>query len=262
MTSSKPQLGVILCDLDSYPVDYVECLTPDAPGISDNPVGFFENPASWQGLPVAYAVARGARVEPLVNGEPEAIEAFWAASEKLAHCPLVITDCGFFFYARKDMRQTANVITSGLDLLPIASVLTSKDIGILTVSEPLATKLVGDHVLSSRIVIAGMEGESGWAAMLTNDHALGNGWDQALLKEGVAAVAKREFGPAGRFENVGVLVLECTLLPEFRQEIQKYTSVPILDVASFALNALGKGFDAGAAAGAVPPASSQFVPEP
>ncbi|MFJ4027990.1 hypothetical protein ACIPWF_10615 [Paenarthrobacter sp. NPDC089989] len=246
MSEVKPLLGVILCDLDSYPVDYVECLTPDAPGISDNPVGFFENPASWQGLPVAYAVARGARVEPLVNGEPEAVEAFWAASEKLAHCPLVITDCGFFFYARKDMRQTANVITSGLDLLPIASVLTSKDIGVLTVSESLATKLLGDHVLSSRIVIAGMEGEPGWATMLTNDHALGNGWDQPLLKEGVASVVRREFGPGGRFENIGVLVLECTLLPEFRREIRKYTSVPILDVASFALNALGAGFDAGA----------------
>ncbi|MGJ3191724.1 hypothetical protein [Paenarthrobacter sp. FR1] len=250
MSEVKPQLGVILCDLDSYPVDYIECLTPDAPGISDNPVGFFENPASWQGLPVAYAVARGARVEPLVNGEPEAIEAFWSASEKLAHCPLVITDCGFFFYAREDMRQTANVITSGLDLLPIASVLTSKDIGVLTVSESLASKLLGDHVLSSRLVIAGMEAEPGWSTMLTNDHALGNGWDQALLKEGVAAVAKREFGPGGRLANIGVLVLECTLLPEFRQEIRKYTDVPILDVASFALNALGKGFDAGAPAAA------------
>ncbi|MFE4198652.1 hypothetical protein ACFRJ9_22620 [Paenarthrobacter sp. NPDC056912] len=257
MTSIKPQLGVILCDLDSYPVDYVECLTPDAPGISNNPVGFFENPASWQGLPVAYAVARGARVEPLVNGEPEAVEAFWAASEKLAHCPLVITDCGFFFYARKDMRQTANVITSGLDLLPIASILTNRDIGILTVSEELATKLLGDHVLSSRIVIAGMEGEPGWSTMLTNDHALGNGWDQALLKEGVAAVAKREFGPGGRFADVGVLVLECTLLPEFRQEIRKYTDAPILDVASFALNALGKGFDAGPAAASASATLSQ-----
>lgn len=257
MSEVTPQLGVILCDLDSYPVDYIECLTPDAPGISDNPVGFFENPASWQGLPVAYAVARGARVEPLVNGEPEAIDAFWSASEKLAHCPLVITDCGFFFYARKDMRQTANVITSGLDLLPIASVLTGKDIGVLTVSESLASKLLGGHVLSSRLVIAGMEAEPGWSTMLTNDHALGNGWDQALLKEGVAAVAKREFGPGGRLANIGVLVLECTLLPEFRQEIRKYTEVPILDVASFALNALGKGFDAGAPAAASSAALSQ-----
>lgn len=257
MPDIKPQLGVILCDLDSYPVDYIECLTPDAPGISNNPVGFFENPTSWQGLPVAYAVARGARVEPLVAGEPEAIDAFWAASEKLAHCPLVITDCGFFFYARKDERRTANVITSGLDLLPIASVLSSKDIGVLTVSETLAAKLLGDHALSPRIVIAGMESEPGWATMLTNDHALGNGWDQEMLKEGVASVVKREFGPGGRLENIGVLVLECTLLPEFRQEIRKYTSVPILDIASFALNALGKGFDVGEAPAPVGPALSR-----
>lgn len=257
MPDIKPQLGVILCDLDSYPVDYIECLTPDAPGISNNPVGFFENPTSWQGLPVAYAVARGARVEPLVAGEPEAIDAFWAASEKLAHCPLVITDCGFFFYARKDTRRTANVITSGLDLLPIASVLSNKAIGVLTVSETLAAKLLADHALSPQIVIAGMESEPGWATMLTNDHALGNGWDQEMLKEGVASVVKREFGPGGRLENIGVLVLECTLLPEFRQEIRKYTSVPILDIASFALNALGKGFDVGEAPAPVGPALSR-----
>ena len=155
------------------------------------------------------------------------------------------------------MRQTANVITSGLDLLPIASVLSDKDIGVLTVSETLAAKLLADHALSSRIVIAGMEGEPGWATMLTNDHALGNGWDQPMLREGVASVVKREFGLGGRFENIGVLVLECTLLPEFRQEIRKYTDVPILDVASFALNALGKGFDGGAAPAPVGAAVSQ-----
>lgn len=241
---SRPTLGVILCDLDSYEVDDLECLDDRAPAISDNPLGFFENPGSWPGIPVRYAVARGARVEPLVAGERRAVDAFWAAAERLAECSLVITDCGFFYYARRDGRPTGNVLTSGLDLLPVAASLTSRDIGVLTVSSSLAEDLLAGHALRPRLVIAGLEDEDGWCRLLTDDHAHNNGWSLDVLRRGVLAAAERDFGPGGRLEGIGALVLECTLLPQFRDEIRRFTDIPILDAASFAISALGTGFAA------------------
>jgi hypothetical protein len=63
----------------------------------------------------------------------------------------------------------------------------------------------------------------------------------------VEAVLERECAPGGRLEGAGALVLECTLLLEFRQTIAQYTPSPILDIASFALSALGPAFEGGAA---------------
>ena len=236
-------LGVILCDLDSYAVDDIDCVEAGAPAISDNPVGFFENPASWPGIPVSYAVARGARVEQLVTGDPVAIDAFWRARERLAHCSLIITDCGFFYYARQSGLPTANTLTSSLDLLPLAATLTRGRIGVLTVSTPLATRLLATDPLFPRLAIVGLEDQPGWDGILTNDHGYGNGWDLTTLRAGVEAVLERECAPGGRLESIGALVLECTLLPEFRRTIAQYTTAPILDIASFALSALGPGFD-------------------
>ncbi|MBK0422050.1 hypothetical protein JD292_08180 [Leucobacter sp. CSA2] len=235
---SSAKLGVILCDLDSYEVDELQCLTDDAPGISDNPVGFFENPRSWPGIPVAYAVARGARVEPLVAGDPAALAGFWDARERLADCSLVITDCGFFQYARREGRPLGTTITSGLDLLSTAGMLTDAPIGVLTVSEPLARRLLEDHDLADRLEILGLQDQPGWDGILTNDHGYKNGWDLDLLRSGVVAVLERETAEGGRFAGIGALVLECTLLPGFRREIAALTPVPILDIASFAIGAL------------------------
>ncbi len=158
---SRPILGVVLCDLDTYAVDDLECHDDDAPTISDNPVGFFENPRSWPGIPVTYAVARGARVEPLVAGEQVAIDAFRAAAERLSTCSLVITDCGFFYYARGDGPVPDNVLTSGLDLLPLAATITSGDIGVLTVSSEPAERMLAEHDLRDRLVVAGLEARTG-----------------------------------------------------------------------------------------------------
>lgn len=243
---SSRTLGVILCDLDSYAVDDLDCVVPGAPAISDNPVGFFENPDSWPGIPVSYAVARGARVEQLVTGDPVAIDAFWRARERLAHCSLVITDCGFFYYARQAGLPTGNTLTSSLDLLPVAATLTNGKIGVLTVSAPLATRMLAADELFPRLTIVGLEDQPGWNGILTNDHAYGNGWDLDTLRAGVEAVLERECAPGGRLANIGALVLECTLLPEFRREIAQYTAAPILDIASFAVSALGPGFAGGA----------------
>lgn len=237
-------LGVVLCDLDSYAVDDIDHRVHGAAPISDNPVGFFENPDSWPGIPVSYAVARGARVEQLVAGDPTAVDAFWAARDRLAHCSLVITDCGFFYYARRSGRPTGNALTSSLDLLPLAASLTEAPIGVLTVSEPLARRLLAPDPLLPRLSIVGLESEPGWSGILTNDHGYGNGWDLDVLRSGVEAVLDREFAPGGRFAGIGALVLECTLLPEFRREIARRTPVPILDIASFAISALGPGFAA------------------
>ena len=243
---STRTLGVVLCDLDSYAVDDIDCVEVGAPAISDNPVGFFENPDSWPGIPVSYAVARGARVEKLVTGDPVAIDAFWRAKERLAHCSLVITDCGFFYYARQSGLPTGNTLTSGLDLLPLAASLTSERIGVLTVSAPLANRLLAPDALFPRLTVVGLEDQPGWNGILTDDHAYGNGWDLDTLRAGVEAVLERECAPGGRLEGIGALVLECTLLPEFRRTIAHYTSAPILDIASFALSALGPGFVRGA----------------
>ncbi|WP_404430883.1 hypothetical protein LG299_12960 [Microbacterium lacus] len=240
MTSRK--LGVILCDLDSYAVDDISCVQPDATAISDNPVGFFENPRSWGGLPVSYAVARGARVEQLVTGDPVAIDAFWAARERLADCSLIITDCGFFYYARQSARPAPNTLTSSLDLLPMAATMTDGAIGVLTVSAPLAEKLLENHRLAPRLTIVGLEDQPGWDGILTNDHAYNNGWNYQTLRDGVNAVLERECAPGGRLADIGVLVLECTLLPALRDDILRHVNVPTLDIASFALNALGCGF--------------------
>jgi hypothetical protein len=46
------------------------------------------------------------------------------------------------------------------------------------------------------------------------------------------------FAEDGVLQGVGLLVLECTWLPEFRSTIRSVTSLPVLDIVHFAKSVL------------------------
>lgn len=81
---------------------------------------------------------------------------------------------------------------------------------------------------------------SDWAKWPLDPYAseTSSGWTKERMAQQLAARLSKAFAEHGIFNDVGILVVECTLVPDFRKAIRAVTSVPILDLLNFAKAAL------------------------
>jgi hypothetical protein len=236
----QPTLGIVLLDCDHYEDNFGHFEPKDQRGLGCLPPGFFECPATWP-MSTVYAVASGAPPQATIGADVEATEGLIESVALLApRCDLIIADCGFFYAARAkaQARLSGTTLISGLDLLDLAGIMTAGPIGLITYSESDVRHLLAEHPLYGRIRIVGLIDHPNWKGLDDTAFASSGKWTVGGLRDELLDVVDRELRH-GALRDAGVLVLECTCLPQFRVDLRRLTSLPILDVAAAATMALG-----------------------
>lgn len=237
---SAGRLGVVLLDLPHYREKFGVFEPGDEQGLGSLPRGFFEHPMTWP-VPTAFAVAPGATARRTLDAHPAAAEGLLTALGQLrGHCRVVITDCGFFWAARRALSDLPDppLLSSGLELLELAARMTDRPIGILTFSAPSLEPLLSDHPLRDRLRVVGFSDLSQWAAFDCEDYATNRRWTLAEFRDQMLQRIGEELD-GGSLAQVGALVIECSLMPQFGREIRELSGLPVLDSASAALAMLG-----------------------
>jgi hypothetical protein len=219
----------------------VETLDLDDPFLWEPPPGlapgFFGHPAAWP-LPTLFAVAANATAAAAAAGDPDAMRGVVDAVARLdGRCDMIVGSCGFFAEAWGLMPQppATPTLLSGFDLLDDALRSTSRDVAVLTFSEPPAERLLASHPERARVRVIGLVPAGDWPQVGRLDYATNPQWTLAGLESGLREVLEAETRPEGKLTNVGGVVIECTVLPQFRSVIREYTPAPIFDAGAAAI---------------------------
>lgn len=230
-------IGVVLLDAD-HSVETLDHPDPSAweppPGLTS---GFFGHPGAWP-LPTVFAVAWGATAAAAADGEPQAMQAVADAVQRLdGRCDLIVGSCGFFAEAWDTIETPPSTPTvlSALDLLDEALRSTAKDVAVLSYSVPPAERFLSTRPDWARIRVVGLTPAGDWPAIGQLDWAVSPQWTLAGLEAGLREVLEKELEPGGKLDDVGALVLECTVLPQFRHVIREYTNMPVYDAGTAAI---------------------------
>ena len=230
-----PRLGIVLLDLPHLKGDFGAFAPNDPIGLGTLPTGWFEAPSTWP-FSTVYACAAGATAEATLAAEPASVSAVAAAVGRLSDsADLIIGDCGFFWAASETAHRatTTPLLLSALNLLDFAAATTRKDIGVLTFSAQDLERLFSDHPLRGRLRIIGVSNQPNWAALRKDDYGLRRSWSHRALGVELLEVLIAAL-PDGSLADIGCLVLECTVMPQFRGVLRRATALPIFDVASTA----------------------------
>jgi hypothetical protein len=231
----SPVIGVILLEAD-HSVETLDLPDPFAweppPGLG---AGFFGHPDAWP-LPTLFAVARGATAAASAEAAPEALQGVADAVARLdGRCDVIVGGCGFFAWAWPVLEKppVTPTVLSGLDLLDVALRATSRDVAVLSFSAPPAERFVATRPDLARVRVVGISPAGDWPLIGRPDWATNPQWTIEGVEAGV-----REVLAGGVLDDVGGVVIECTVLPQFRSVIREYTAAPIYEAGDFALSLL------------------------
>lgn len=239
----RPVLGVIILEAD-HSVETLELADPygwEAPA-QLNP-GFFGHPATWP-TPTVFAIAAGATAGAAADGDPAAMRGVAAAVERLdGRCDLILGGCGFFARAWDyiDRPPTTPALLSGLDLLGVALASTRRDVAVISFSDGPGRRFVEERGVADRVRVLGISPAGDWPLIGRSDWATAPAWTVDGLVAGLRETLANACSPGGTLDGVGGIILECTILPQFRSIITEYTNAPVYDAGSMALGMLGIG---------------------
>lgn len=229
---SADPLGIVLLDAEHY----AETLDWDDPTAWVPPAGlgpgFLSHPAYWS-LPVVFAVARGATSEAAAERRPEAIRGVVEAVRRLdGRCRMIVGTCGHFVDAwpALDPRPRTPTILSALDVLPDALRWSGRDVLVLTMTTESGRRSIAGTPGSTRVRVLGMDGAGDWDRVDRPDWVNHREWTEQGLERGLREVLGRERGVGGALDDVGCVLLVCTILPQFTAVIREYTDAPIVHV--------------------------------
>ncbi|WP_429568853.1 hypothetical protein [Paraburkholderia sp. JPY419] len=151
---------------------------------------------------------------------------------------LIIGNCGYMWASRQSLYgNTATAsITSALEFLDLALKMTNRPIGIITWDAKALVPLLRDCSGAERFRFLTVGDLLEWEKASAYRELVG--WSKEQMAQELAARLREAFGVNGVFNDVGVLVIECTLVPDFRPRIREITTLPILDLLTFARTAL------------------------
>ena len=194
--------------------------------------GSLGNPRTFR-FPVIYEKVRGATSKKIASGDSQLAQEFNESAMRLERrgASVVITNCGFAALLQQDLSQIVSipVITSSLVLLPFVSTLISKKskIGLLTTDKKRLTDcglvLLEHAIKDPRLVINDVEGRAAWLELGQENPIL----NIEKMKQDVIEVCQEMFSQNSDIEAV---ILECTAMVQFRNDILKYINVPIFDI--------------------------------
>jgi hypothetical protein len=187
-------------------------------------------------FPVRYHRVPGAVPDLVVRrGAAGLLPAFVDGARRLERegVGAITTNCGFLVRYQAELAAAVRVpvLTSSLLLVPLVHRMLApgRRVGILTVD---AAALGPEHLRGAGIgpeialAIGGLEGEKEFTRVLLGDE-LELDVDQA--REEHVRVARRL---VAEHPDVGALVLECTNMPPYAQDVQRATGLPVLDIVS------------------------------
>lgn len=235
-TIVKPVIGVLLLDADHS----VETLDMDDPFSWQPPAGltpgFYGHPDAWPN-PVVFAVPVGATAKATADGDPAALQSVADAVARLdGRCDVIVGSCGFFSKAWDYITEkpTTTTLLSGFDLMDHALASTSRGVVVLSFSNEPAERVIAQRADGDRISVVGISPAGDWPLIGRLDWAVDPQWTLEGLESGLREVLARETAPGGKLVDAGAIVLECTILPQFRSIIREFTAAPIFDVGAVA----------------------------
>ena len=205
-------------------------------------LGDIGNPESFSRLNLAtiYQRVPAATVASVVTGqgiEQKVADQLLGAAKTLgqASVDLVLTSCGYLGELQQPLQQAAGapVVASSLVSLPFLRLVYGEavDLGVMTFDarrlkpHHLRLQTMGQSSMQSNpvnIQVRGMESSPAFYNMIANDEPQA---DFQQLQREVILVAE-SFGQTG----IAALVLECTNLSPFKNEIREAAGVPVFDI--------------------------------
>ncbi|MEM5461071.1 hypothetical protein VSR69_40645 [Paraburkholderia phytofirmans] len=222
----RPLLGVIKLDPDQQAV---------MPFMVDDP--------SFWPVPLCKTVAKGADAVGNKVPTPEAARGILEAARRLdGRTDLIIGGCGYMWASRKYLygQTSTPVLTSSLEFLDLALRMTKLPVGIITWDAEPLVPLLQDQPGFERLRFVSIRDLPECMNWVLDPCAEQEpcGWSKSRMAEQLAERLTKAFSEDGVFNEVGILVLECTLVPDFRKTIRAVTPVPVLDLLHFAKAAL------------------------
>jgi len=187
-------------------------------------------------FPVRYHRVEGAGPDLVVRrGAEGLLDAFIDGARYLERegVAAVTTNCGFLVKFQRQMAAAVNipVFTSSLLLVPLVHRMLGpgRRVGIMTVNAP---SLSPEHLAGAGIgadiplAVTGMETEKEFTRVLLDDELE---LDVALARDEHVRVARRL---ADAHPDLGAIVLECTNMPPYADDIRRETGLPVFDITS------------------------------
>jgi len=195
--------------------------------------GHIKNASTFD-FPVRYEIVKGATPERIVElADMSLLESFIKAAKELERegIEAITTSCGFLCLFQKEMVDAVNipVFTSSLIQVPMLSRMLGKHkkVGIITASKSSLTSkhfsAVGIDPSSVRVV--GMDGKEEFNKVIIKRETTVLNLDK--LRDEILSVAKELIESP---DNLGAVVLECTDLSPFINDIRNITRLPIFDI--------------------------------
>jgi hypothetical protein len=199
--------------------------------------GEMGNAWTWD-FPVLYKVVKGASPHRVVReSDPTLLEPFISAANELVKdgVEAVTTNCGFLAMFQRELADAipVPVFTSTLMMMPLVyrMLKPSQKIGVMSVNGSSLKPKHFEGVGASDIpyVIGGMETtEKGHFYHTLID-------DQLELDIDLARAEHREVASKLVAENpdIGAIILECTNMPPFANDVREVTGRPVFDIVTF-----------------------------
>ena len=187
-------------------------------------------------FPVRYHRVTGAAPDLVVRrGAEGLLDAFLEGARDLERegVGAITTNCGFLVKFQRQMAAAVRipVFTSSLLLVPLVHRLLEpgRRVAIMTVNAPSLTAehLAGAGITSDiPLAVIGMETEKEFTRVLLDDELE---LDVAAARAEHVRIARRL---VAEHRDVGAIVLECTNMPPYADDIRRETGLPVLDITS------------------------------
>lgn len=195
--------------------------------------GHIKNASTFE-FPVRYKIVKGATPERIIElADMSLLEPFIEAARELEKegIEAITTSCGFLCLFQKEIAEAVNipVFTSSLIQVPMLSKMLGKHkkVGIITASKSLLTSkhFTAAGIDPSSVRVVGMDGKEEFNKIIMKRETTVLNVDK--LRDEVLAVVKELIeGP----DDLGAIVLECTDLSPFLNDIRAITRLPIFDI--------------------------------
>ena len=206
-------------------------------------MGSMGNPSTFR-FPVLYEIVPGATGDRVVGGDKTLVERYILSANNLVGrgATLLTTNCGFTILFQKDLSEAVPVpiITSSLTLIPFVFNLISRNgqIGVITFNKKSLLKnyfpSAGIDNYQSRLVVEGLSEKASWKKLNDPKPMV----DPEMMREDLLNVCRKIHRRHPKLEAV---ILECTALPQFRQDVNFIFKVPVFDIIDavhFVMNSL------------------------
>jgi len=197
-------------------------------------LGDVGNARTWD-YPVHYRVARGAKPEEAVRGDPhELLDAFVEAGRDLVRmgCDGIVTNCGFLSLLQEPLKEALQVPVAASSLMqtPMVNALlpAGKRAGIVTISKNTLTE---EHLNAagapSDTAIAGTDDGRCFTRDILEDRGKIDFANARL--DLMDAATELTTG----HEEIGAIILECTNMAPYATDIRKVTGLPVFSIHTF-----------------------------